>query len=319
MSLTIFSCAYQLTLERILLLLVISILHFSQPSKPSVAKFQDMLSVAGFSQLVMQSTHRSGHLLDLVITNSSMISDVVTADFAVSDHLAVLFSIHKPTKGKLKERIQVRKFKNICIDDFRADLSVNMHESLTALTLTSALVKYNTVLKSTLNKHAPLQTKTVCRSHTEPWLTETIRTERRERRKVERKWRSTKLELHRELYVIQRNKVNQLIIEAKRAYFNKKIRDSPNASKDIFKIINKLTSQDSNKTLPTHISDSQLARDFLSFFTEKVKSIRNAVSNTAASPPEEPTHRLDTELFSFTEVNLQCVKDIAVKVPIHYV
>ena len=57
--------------------------------------------------------------------------------------------------------------------------------------------KYNNTLKSLLDTNAPLRTKTITLRPTASWYNEEIRSEKRRRRALERRWRSSKLECDR--------------------------------------------------------------------------------------------------------------------------
>ena len=60
--------------------------------------------------------------------------------------------------------------------------------------------EYNLVLTSILDKHAPAKERTITLKTESPWYTEEIRIAKRERRKAERRWRSSgKLEVHKQL------------------------------------------------------------------------------------------------------------------------
>ena len=53
---------------------------------------------------------------------------------------------------------------------------------------------------------------------------------------AEKRWRKSKLEIDRQLFVEARNKVNSLIAKAKTSYYSDKIDNVAN-SKDLFTII----------------------------------------------------------------------------------
>ena len=59
------------------------------------------------------------------------------------------------------------------------------------------------MLSSILDKHAPLQTKTVIQRPAAPWYSEEIATEKTQRRKLERRWRHSGLLTDRQAYVTQ--------------------------------------------------------------------------------------------------------------------
>ena len=80
--------------------------------------------------------------------------------------------------------------------------------------------QYNKVLISILEAHAPQQTKTVTLRPAAPWYSEEINNLKRSRRKLERRWRMTKLPSDRKLFIEGCNAVNNLIRDSKKNYFS---------------------------------------------------------------------------------------------------
>ena len=82
-------------------------------------------------------------------------------DPVVSDHLALHCNLHVDKPPNIKKRINYRKFWSINTDDFQHDI-VNSALYLSPKTVLAELSdQYDSVLSSILDKHAPLQTKTV--------------------------------------------------------------------------------------------------------------------------------------------------------------
>jgi hypothetical protein len=59
---------------------------------------------------------------------------------------------------------------------------------------------YNSGVKVLINKHAPLQRKTITLRPNAPWYTEELREEKHNRRKAERLWLKTMMEIHHQLF-----------------------------------------------------------------------------------------------------------------------
>ena len=72
------------------------------------------------------------------------------------------------------------------------------------------------------------------------WLTSEVRDARRKRRRAERLWRTTKLTIHKEMYINMRNEVTKCVIAAKRLYFTSKIDSAVFSTKQLFKVSNEL-------------------------------------------------------------------------------
>ena len=76
-----------------------------------------------------------------------------------------------------------------------------------------AVSGYDEVLQTILDKHAPLKERVVIFRPSAPWYTVEGNTEKRERRQLEPKWRTSGFASDRELYVHQCSVVNHLIKE----------------------------------------------------------------------------------------------------------
>ena len=70
--------------------------HADRPSDTAARKFLDLLNAFYLVQYVKEPTHTSGHTLDSVITRSSetIVRDLATQDAGISDHEAVIFTLH---------------------------------------------------------------------------------------------------------------------------------------------------------------------------------------------------------------------------------
>ena len=80
-----------------------------------------------------------------------------------------------------------------------------------SLSLDGLIERYNTTLTSLLNDHAPIRKKAVTLRPANPWFTPEIQMEKVTRRRLERRWRKTRLTVDRELYTQQCAVVCKLI------------------------------------------------------------------------------------------------------------
>ena len=74
-----------------------------------------------------------------------------------------------------------------------------------------AVNNYDEVLRSLLDKHAPVKERVVTVRPSAPWYTAEVTIEKRKRRQLERKWRASELPSDRVQYVHQCSVVNNLI------------------------------------------------------------------------------------------------------------
>ena len=125
-----------------------------------------------------------------------------------------------------------------------------------------------------MDKHAPEITKRVAiRPKNVPWITKKIKLAQTERRKMERKWRSTRLTVHRELFTDQSDYVTTLCREAKQEYYLEKICDCGSDPKKLYKVMNELLHRIRDIVLPSHNSNKDMANQFSSFFLTKMRKL----------------------------------------------
>ena len=93
------------------------------------------------------------------------------------------------------------------------------------------------VLKSTLDGHAPEKTRVAVLVPCVPWYSNDFGIQKNIGRKLEPKWRSTRLPAVRECYVIQNSVVNKMITSAKQDYYSSKIQENSRNARILFKTV----------------------------------------------------------------------------------
>lgn len=184
-------------------------------------RFVNLLRSFNLVQHVNSETHSNGHTLVLVITrcDENFFSKLETFNPPLSDHL-----LKQVTKSKLRA---FRKMRSFDVDKFCLELSNSELLTSTPVDDLRVLVDcYNSTLNTLIDLHAPFVYKPVTLRSRAPWFTEEIRSAKKLRRKVERKWRTTKSNLNNRLFVDQCRVVNDLIRDAKEVYFSSVIEDN---------------------------------------------------------------------------------------------
>ena len=123
------------------------------------------------------------------------------------------------------------------------------------------MVERYQVLTELLDKHAPATTKTVALRPRQPWLTDSIHQAKCDRRKTEYKWlHSCSFNDFEEFKGVRNSYNNQLhVYKAKSDYFNNKILDCGNDSKNLFRIINDVLHNKKTSKLPDHKCSHQFS------------------------------------------------------------
>ena len=194
--------------------------------------------------------------------------------------------------------ITTRRLKTIDISDLRNDLRSTLAElDFASKDVESCVESYNLSLSNILDKHAPTQTRTVRLRPNSPWFNDDIRLEKQKRRRLERKWRRTKLEVDLQMYCEQKNTVNKLIEQAKIKYYSGQINEKAGDQKQLFNVVNDLLQNSKKPLLTQSDSDEALAEQFSEFFSTKIMEIREQF-------PSKVTEPFSYEIVSNTNVYL---------------
>ena len=138
--------------------------------------------------------------------------------------------------------------------------------------------RYDNVLRNTMDILAPVKSRTIVLRPNAPWYNEDIGNEKRKKRRLERRGRSSRLESDRLSYVEQCNVVNTMLYKAKEFYYSSVIRDNAHDTRLLFRSIDKLLQRQTEGHYPSADNDQQLANDFADFFTAKIERIREELA-----------------------------------------
>ena len=149
----------------------------------------------------------------------------------------------------------------------------------------------------------------------QPWFSDDLYGAKREKRKWERKWRDTNLTVHYDLFKTATTKFNNMLIQAKKDYYNNLIAESSTDSKNLSNIVKDILHQRSEMKLPEHASTEELANRFAVFFTDKVCKIREELPDLSRHQLNLPTPALTCSLNVFSAVTESEVRKIISKSP----
>ena len=178
--------------------------HVDDTDNASAMKFLDIVNCFNLAQHITVPTHKDGHTLDLIITKNDedLISDIDVHDPLISDHFACFCSWNVCKPNTRRKLITYRKLRSIDHKGFGRDLidSPLLSSSASNLSVSELSDRYQSVLSSVLEAHAPLQRKTISARPSAPWYNNEIASQKTLRRKLERRWRRTKLDTDRRAY-----------------------------------------------------------------------------------------------------------------------
>ena len=126
-------------------------------------KLSQILDSYNLTQLIQMPTHLSGNTLDLLITsapNKELFSEF-QSDFNISDNSFVSYLMGEEKPSLERRKIQYRKIKSIDYNAMKNDLQNFAKSCLVEDNLDTLIVTYERGLKYILNKHTPVQTRTI--------------------------------------------------------------------------------------------------------------------------------------------------------------
>ena len=250
-------------------------IHMDNTNDESTKKLASLLQNFSLKQHVNSPTHSGGHILDLVISrnNTQLVQSVSVAE-GISDHHSILADLSIAMEKKKVVKRTFHQFKKLDMVKFQQDIcSSKLFDNLSTDVDTLA-TQYHNVVSDLVSIHAPLITRTVTSRPPTPWYTSEIALARQERRRLEKRWRRTKLTVDREVFVAQKCLVNSMLCKAKANYYVKLVKTQSSNPKQLWTSINSLSGTTKSKVLPDHENLSTLVNSFNHYFTGKVTQIR---------------------------------------------
>ena len=296
-------------------------LHIDSAECPITREFCALIHSYGLDQHVDVPTHGSGHTLDLLMT--LRIDDPLTVtvcDLTLSDHYALQCSLRLGTSKKSLQPVTFRSLKKIDATRFTNDLRRAFTQTLTdsvGCHMDRALVQYNTALKNVLDEHAPVKKKMMPPRPNAPWYTDELRELKQKKRRCERRWLKSGLEVHRLTLVEMRRQLNASTKRTKSSYFNNLIGSHSTNPKAMFNIVSGLLGKQKKHTLPPHASDQRLADKFSEFFITKIEAIKDSISSSNVPPDQHPVSdsSVSCSLTSWSRMDQEEVRKIIMKSP----
>ncbi len=251
-------------------------IHVDESQDRVATSFLDTLNDYDLQQHVRAPTHTGGHTLDLLVTRKTdkFVSSVSVHDDLPSDHAAVkcLIDIARPPASR--KLIKSRKLREVNPDLLRKDIQTSSLISLqhTVSGVDDFAAKFFNVLRKIIDNHAPVTARTVVLRPHAPWYCDTLREAKREKRRCERKYKTTNLTVHKEIYKDQCKKYQEQLTSAKTNFHRQQIADAED--RNLFRIVDTLTKPKAESALPSHDDPKELADRFVGYFSHKVESLR---------------------------------------------
>ena len=169
-------------------------LHISDATDTDSAIFSDATEAMGLYQHVAFSTHKSGNLLDLILSDIGQDATIMTVALGpfLTDHRPVISTLSlkklKATKGKIKicqySKVTPEKWN----EEFKTS-NVPLSDKLNTL-----VTNFNNELSRIVETLAPEKTVNNNLRDKKPWYDNDIKQHNRQMRKLEKKWLRYKLD-----------------------------------------------------------------------------------------------------------------------------
>mgnify|MGYP003547058831 FL=1 len=286
-------------------------IHFDNPHAST--KFSDILSSFDLHQHVSFPTNDHGHSIDLVITrsSSSLINNLSHHDTYLTDHEAVTFKFSSHDRPLTQRTtIHYRSTKNIDLDAFKHDILTSDLYTKPASTASDLADQFSSTLSTLLDKHAPTKTKTIIDRPPNPWINPDILEAKRERSRLERRWRHTHVSDDRSRFRLQCKFVRKLINKAKSMFFSNLVTESSANPHSLWKTLNSILHRTATNSLPDQPNTLTLANAFLEFFTDKIDRIRAKFTIPASPDPFELPPTPPPKLFNFQPASVSEIHDL---------
>ena len=113
------------------------------------------------------------------------------------------------------------------------------------------------------------------------WYADELRAAKQTKRRHERKWKKSQLEVDRQIYAKQCKTYTRMLEQAKCEHHRSKISECDD--RQLFRVVDKMSRPvaASAPTLPSHNDAKVLANRFVDFFDSKIKKLRKALDESS--------------------------------------
>lgn len=231
-------------------------------------------------------THRQGHTLDLILSreDENIVSDIrVLPSDNISDHslITCILDCSRPPPSKLL--VKYRDMKNLNTNRFVEEIKSSKLLTDPESNICNLTTQYNNTLSSLLEKYAPEKQRLVTLRPNSPWYDDELREEKRKKRRLERKYKSSGLEVFRQLFKEACKDYNVLIESAKLKYYQNLIENSDETK--LFKMVDRMFIRKQCTLLPKHSTVESLAEQFNEYFVTKIEKLRSKLDCSLGVSP----------------------------------
>ena len=262
------------------------------------ADLQTLFDAHGLRQFVTaptRSTSDVSNLLDLVVgrVGSNCVTQVtVQPSHNASDHDIVTWtwtlSRSKPARQLIE--YEFRSLKKINWASFQADV---LHSELytdAANTTDEFADQLDTVISKILDRHCPLQRRKRFAStrRDNRWLSPEAVDAKRQRRRLERRWRSTRTVADYVAYRKSCRAANKAIVESRGHFYNDRIQTAAADPRRRWTAIRNILHLTETRQIRSDDDCTKLCNGFAQFFVEKIRRIKDTIKARLGDTLDDP-------------------------------
>ena len=261
---------------------------------PTGQQLNPLLALLSSLDLVLSPsppTHKAGNRLDLIFTRRCHTTDLTVTPVKGSDHHLMTFSlsmIAPPSRPPPTHMVSTRRnLRSLSPADLSSSViaALPTPESFSLLSTETATDLLLATLSSSLDRHCPLTSRPARQTPPAPWLSDSVRTDRRCLRAAERKWRNSNLPEDLRTFQSLLYTFSASLSTAKAAFFSAKIQTSASNPKKLFETFSSLL-----KPPPQPPATSLCPDDFANYFDQKIDNIRSSFPHPPiGTPPTRPS------------------------------
>ena len=206
--------------------------------------------------------HRSGNVLDLVLSDFTDEAKVLTAAPGpfLTDHRAVITTLNLKKLRPVTKKILVRQVNKIKLDQWMEEFNLDNTQLNGKL---DCLVSFlNGELSRVYNTLAPLKECKVNLRAKQPWYNQHMKALKRKVCKYEKKWLKYKLDSLWVAFKKVRNSYFGLLNKKKKSSIQDKIQECTKDSQKLHKLVSNLTTKQVEQEWYAHTSNDELAESF---------------------------------------------------------
>ena len=233
----------------------------------------------GLHQNITFPTHYLVIHWTLFFQKPTIKSDECTQGDYISDHCLITCSLGIDKPITTRKEIKYHKIKSVNVVNMADDIIKHFTDSSTKSTsFENKVMQFESILKSSLNDHAPVQRKLMPLQKPIPWFTEEVKILKQAMQRREKIWRKHKLDSTWIAFKVARNRYKNTLREAKHSVVSEKVLECGTDIYKLYCLVNSLIGSININPIPDHHgSDEDLAEQFSEFFMEKITKIRQGL------------------------------------------